>query len=85
MPAGFLCMELYKWLNNFSRLLKIADKTTNLIFKFDSSYLVLFINFSCEITSTNVFQHEISNYLQGFILEVSGAYCKLKIFVLYLS
>ena len=54
--------------HNFLPLTEIVDKTAlpNSILKLNSSFLLLFNNFMCEIKSTNTFKHlwlNVLNYL----------------------
>lgn len=58
-PA-FLSMELLNWwFHNFPQMIKIFDKTTfpNSIFKFCKCFLLLFINFICEMKNINDFAY----------------------------
>lgn len=58
-PA-FLSMELLNWwFHNFPQMIKIFDKTTfpNSIFKFCRCFLLLFINFICEMKNINDFAY----------------------------
>ena len=73
---------------NFHLLMEIVAKTAlpNSIFKFNSSFLLLFSNYICEIESTNVFWHlqlNVLNYLRKAATQNLFCYLFFKVLVMH--